>query len=76
MPINTAESIIKLCYSCGGPLEVQYDYACPMCARPACDNDSQICQVDSDCDVITCYRCVEAHIEVYHPTMSKETGDA
>ena len=65
MLIETTEYPIRLCYLCDKLLEARYDYMCPMCFRPVCDDDSQICQMD-DCDMITCFGCVERYLDVWH----------
>ena len=63
--IDTDHHPIGVCYWCGSPLDPRYDYSCVSCTRETCDNDSQMCQADG-CDTITCFRCVELHLDVYH----------
>ena len=57
-----------VCYYCDEPLDPQYDYSCPSCGHETCDADSQACQEDN-CDVMTCFRCVDLHLRTCHPTI-------
>ncbi len=67
MPKDTDNNPIGVCYYCNRPLDPQYDYSCMSCTRETCDYDSQACQVDFHCDIITCFMCVDAHLQAYHP---------
>ena len=50
------------CYYCSALLYPRVDYSCALCGREACDNCSEACQSEQDCDVgVTCYSCVESH---------------
>lgn len=55
-----------VCYYCDRPLCPMLDFSCVSCTRETCDNCCQACQED-DCDVITCVRCVETHLQTGHP---------
>ena len=65
---------VASCYACGKHLDTQYDYlpeydySCSNCGKDTCDADTQICQKDDECDVITCFGCVEIHLRAYHQT--------
>ena len=59
----------EICFYCDRPLDDTNDYSCVGCNRQACDNCCQACQED-DCDYITCDRCVDWHLRVYHPGIS------
>ena len=52
------------CHYCSVSLDAQYDYFCISCERQTCDNCSEVC---SDCDVITCGRCINLHYSETHP---------
>ena len=52
------------CYYCGTYLDAQYDYFCIDCERQTRDNCSEAC---SDCDIITCSRCISIHYSETHP---------
>ena len=68
MLIDTDDNPITQCHYCNAPLAPQFDFSCAICTRETCDNDRQMCQED-DCDTITCFRCVEAHIVESHSAL-------
>ena len=57
---------VAVCHYCGSPLRAMFDYACAGCGQFTCDNCCQACQED-DCDAITCFSCVESHLQDIHP---------
>lgn len=62
------------CYYCGKDLGFEFDYSCVVCGRMTCDNHNDVCQEEYDehyeekgCDWVTCFRCLEAHMNAHHP---------
>ncbi len=53
------------CHYCGVSLDLRYNYACTLCQREVCDNDTQACQ-EEDCDMIACFNCIDSHMETNH----------
>ena len=54
------------CHYCGVSLDTPLDYSCVLCGHQTCDNCSQACQAEEDCDTITCNNCVELHLANSH----------
>ena len=58
---------ITVCFYCDRELEPQNDYSCIVCGRETCDYHNEACQGE-DCDYyITCFRCMDQHIQTSHP---------
>ena len=62
---DSAEAPVTVCYYCGAFLCIALDYSCGICANNTCDNCRQVCQED-ECDVNTCFKCVEQHLQTRH----------
>ena len=67
-PDATEEESVLLCYYCEAGLDLEFDYTCIICGALTCDNHNDVCQADyedggSDCDLVTCYVCAEAHMK-------------
>ena len=72
MTLLSDDCNVANCYACGRRLDSQfdylpeYDYSCSSCGNDTCDADTQMCQEYDDCDVITCFGCVDTHLREYH----------